>query len=64
MTCNQMILLLQIYRGTLGGEMLMGTYEKDALYLTDRGLIQPGTYKCWVTTTKADIFIRGAVLEC
>lgn len=39
MTCNQMITLLQIYRGTIEDEMPIGTLKNDLYFLNERKLI-------------------------
>ncbi len=43
MTCNQFILLCQIYRGTDDQELKIGTYEEDVIYLKEKGLIREVT---------------------
>lgn len=40
MTCNQAILLMQIYRGTIISEYRIGTYADDLAYLKDMGLVR------------------------
>lgn len=40
MTCNQLILLLQIYRGTLKNELKIGTFKDDVLFLEREGYIK------------------------
>lgn len=42
MTCNQLMVLLDIHRGTFRESRHMGTVSKDILYLLRRGLITPG----------------------
>lgn len=39
MTCNRLILLCQIYRGSLDDEMKIGTRKRDIQYLIKRKLI-------------------------
>lgn len=44
MTCNQLMLLLAIYRGTLELQPRLGTHHDDLVYLRVRKLIAPSTY--------------------
>jgi nucleoside-triphosphatase THEP1 len=69
MTCNQLILLCQIYNGTLDREVKIGTYGKDIIYLERielierafvvKKLIVPDSLgDRWITTNKGKEFIE------
>lgn len=40
MTANQLIVLLQVYRGTLANEMQCGTFQNDLNHLVAEGFLK------------------------
>ena len=46
MTCNQLILLLNVYRGTMYSLNLVDTFDTDKKYLTSKN---------WITCPKEDL---------
>ena len=53
MTCNQLMTLLQIYRGGLLQDIECGTTDRDYNFLLERGLILEG--EC---TEKGDALVQ------
>jgi hypothetical protein len=62
MTPNQLILLLQIYRGTEDRETDIGSYPNDLKYLIHQGYVQTNRDRQYVTPL-ANIWIRDHVLK-
>lgn len=67
MTCNQLMTLLAIYRGTLADEYKIGTRESDLAFLQREGFIKPahnngrnGDFAC---TVLAERWIRDDLLK-
>ncbi len=60
MTTNKLMLLLQIYRGTVRDEAKMGTYAEDLKYLQRKDLIVPhkDVDNDWVPTPIGDAMVR------
>ncbi len=62
MTANQMILLLQFYRGTAHEEQNCGTYMVDMAWLIDHGYIRKVDQK-YGCTPLANFYIHNYVLK-
>lgn len=62
MTANQIILLLQIYRGTDSQEFRIGTYEDDLSKLIRLGYIEVHRDR-YFTTARATAHIRHHILQ-
>lgn len=64
MTANQMITLLQAYRGTLGHEFRVGTFENDIKHLVATGFLMNGRRDGYPECTPlAYKWIRDEVLK-
>lgn len=62
-TANQLILLLQIYRGTLADELKIGTYEGDKATLTNAGFIRVDSQRNdIVMTAVGSIYVTEKIL--
>ncbi len=62
MTPNQLILLLEIYRGTEPDHRRVGTYARDLVFLVQQDLAHLVNDHLY-TTTKADAQIRNALFN-
>ena len=62
MTCNQMILLLSICRGTEDSEFRVGTYENDLKHLQAEGYIKRSRDRNFMTPL-ANAWVRDVVLK-
>ena len=62
MTCNQMILLLQIYRGTIDREQDIGCFTNDLKHLQHHGYIHENRDRVHITPL-ANIWIRDVILK-
>lgn len=47
LTCNQLILLLEYFRGTENNSVVMGTRGIDLLYLAELGLLESTAAPLW-----------------
>jgi hypothetical protein len=54
MTCNQLMVLLDIYRGTFDPARHMDTVQKDLMHLFNKGLIVPDAQHACLCTRQGD----------
>lgn len=61
-TANQLILLLQIYRGSFGEEAHPGTLNNDLVFLRREGFIKESERKSYDVTTAGGFYIKTKIL--